>query len=821
MDSLLKDLRYAVRMLATNRGFTVVAILSLAFGIGVNTTIFSIVNAVLLRPLNFTEPETLVEVYTSGSDGYPFSTSSYPDFVDYRDQNDVFSALVAHTATPISHNMDDGSELLFGELVSWNYFELFGVQPEVGRFFLPEEDATPETHPVVVLSHGFWQRHFAADAAVLGSTIRLNGHHYTIVGVAPEEFTGTFPVFQMELWVPLMMFGQAGIGDNSSEMLTRRGSRSLFIKGRMRPGVTLEEVEAQIETISARLEQEYPGSNEGRLASAVRLTDIRFHPFIDGALTPIAGLLMVVVGMVLLIACANVANMLLARASVRRREIAIRLALGARRIRLVRQLLTESILLALAGGLGGLLLTYWTTSLMLSYQPPTPISVTLHLGVDVRVLGFTIIASLLTGVIFGLAPALQSSRPDLITALKDESARAGRTWRRFGLRNLLVVTQVAVSLLLLVAAGLFLRSLINAQSVDVGFEDENVAIVSTNPDLVGLSKDEGRMFLHNVLDRAAALPGAEAVAVADRIPLGQAISTFGVYVEGYEMPEGEEHITVDVTQVSPGYFAALSIPMVSGRDLTDADDEGAPGVVVVNATFARRYWPGENPLGKRISRESAEGPWLEVVGVCEDYKVRTIGEEPRPYLHLAAWQAEQLIFPAVLVRTSGDPAPMVGMLRQEILALEPDMVFFETKTMKENIGLMLFPVRFGAGALAIFGLLALGLAAVGLYGVIAYSVSQRTHEIGIRIALGAESSDVLKLVVGQGMRLVIVGVVVGLAGSVAVTGLASRYRYGVRAIDLMSFAGAALVLMAVGFLANYIPARRGASVDPMEALRYE
>jgi predicted permease len=821
IENMLKDLRYGLRTLLKNPGFTTVAVLSLALGIGVNTTIFSIVNAVLLRPVTYAEPDRLVEIYTTDSDGYPYSSSSFPDYRDYRDQNTVFSGVIAHTNTLVSHNLEEGAEMIFGEMVTGNYFDVLGVDTVLGRGFLPEEDETPGTHPVVVLNHTFWQRRFSADPDIVGQTVRFNGHPYTVVGVAEESFSGTFPVFAPDFWVPMMMIAQINVFGADEDVLEQRGTHTLFIKARLEPGVSLEEAEAQVATISARLEQEYPDSNEGRPGTVVAVTDIRFHPFIDDALTPVATILMAVVGLVLLIACANVANMLLARASARRREVAVRLALGAGRLRLMRQLLTESVLLGLGGGMLGLLLAYWTTRLIASFQPPTPISIAIDLGLDARVLAFTLAASLATALLFGLAPALQSSRPDLISALKDEANRAGLRWRRFGLRNLLVVSQVAISMVLLISAGLLLRSLATAQTIDLGFEDEKVAIVSTNPELLQLSRGETEIFLREVLERVEALPGAVKAALTERIPLGQAIMTMDVYVEGYEMPSEDEGINVDYAAVGPDYFETLAIPLVAGREFAYSDDLDSPAVTIVNETFARQYWPGESPLGKRISTEGSIGPWMEVVGVSRDYKVRTVGEDARTLVHMPLFQSEHTVFPAVMVRTSDDPAPMVGMIREQMLALQPDSVFFEAKTMAENVGVMLFPVRAGAVLLGVFGFMALGLAAVGLYGVIAYSVAQRTHEIGIRMALGAHASEVMGLVVRQGMGLVTVGVALGLAGGVAVTHLASNVLYGVGTLDPFSFGGAALVLLVVAFVANYIPARRGASVDPMEALRYE
>jgi len=485
LDPLIKDLRYGARMLLNNPGFTAVAVLSLALGIGINTTIFSVVNAVMLRPLPVMEPDQLVEVYTSDSEGYPYSTFSYPDYRDVRAESDVFSGLIAGELTFYHFSREDVTEMVFGEAVTGNYFDVLGVEARLGRMFHPEEDLTPGTHPVTVLGHGFWKRRFAEGPQIVGETIKLNGHVFTVIGVAPETFTGTMPLFSPDLWTPMAMQTVLGLRGPDPEALEKRGHRSLLVKGRLQPGATLEQAEAQLNTVMTRLSEQYPETNEDRKIHLLPTKEVRIHPFIDKAATPVAVLLMVVVGMVLLIACANVANMLLAKASVRRREIAVRLAVGASPWRLLRQLLTESILLALIGGFLGLVLAYWCVNLVHVLQPPLPISIAIDLGIDVRVLAFTLLVSLVTGVFFGLAPGFQATRQDLVSSLKDESSQGGSSSRRFGLRNILVVTQVAVSLVLLIAAGLFLRSVRNAYSADPGFETEKVAFLTYNLGLLG------------------------------------------------------------------------------------------------------------------------------------------------------------------------------------------------------------------------------------------------------------------------------------------------------------------------------------------------
>jgi predicted permease len=591
-------------------------------------------------------------------------------------------------------------------------------------------------------------------------------------------------------------------------------------KGRLRPGTTVEEAEAQLNTIAARLGNEYPETNEGRKISVVPTSDVRIHPFIDQAVTPVALLLMVVVGMVLLIACANVANMLLAKASVRRQEIAVRLAVGASRSRLLSQLLTESVMLAFIGGALGLLLAHWSVNLILALQPPLPMSIALDLGVDVRVLVFTLLVSFATGVLFGLAPAFQAARQDLVSALKDEVSRSGTGSRRFGLRNILVVAQVAVSLVLLIGAGLFLRSVKNANAIDPGFETRDVAIFTTNLDILGYSREQGMQFYEQAIERLSSLPGVVSAAIAGKIPCGISVSIQEFVIEGVEPPPNDDGYAIDVTTVGPGYFQTMGIPLLAGRDIARTDTEESTPVVIVSETMARRFWPGENPIGKRIRYPGDDREWFEVIGVHRDHKVRTVGEDYRPYVHFAFYQDPES-FQTLVIRTAGDPAPMMETFRRELRALEPDIVFVDARTMEENLALTLFPVRIGATLLSIFGCLALGMAAVGIYGVIAYSVSRRTHEFGLRIALGAGTGDVLKLVVRQGMVLVTVGIVLGLAGAIAVTWVLSSILYGISALDPVAFGGTSLLLAGVAFLANYLPARRAARVAPMEALRYE
>ena len=827
VEGVLKDLRYGLRVLLQSPGFSLVAILSLGLGIGVNTTIFSLVNEVLLRPLPVTHPNELVEIYTSGPKEFRYGTSSYPDYLDLRDQSKVFTGLLAYCMMPGNLSFEGKSELIMGEIVSGNYFDVLGVRAAVGRTFLPDEDRTPATHPVAVLGHGFWQRRFGADPTILGQQLKINGVSYTVIGIAPKRFSGTIPGLAPQLWVPMMMRSEVNIAGiqlaeanlTGDTPLQQRGNRWLFLKGRLKPGVSLAQARANLETIMARLQSEYPDSNQDKKPLLLAASQVRFHPMLDRILTPTAAVLMAVVGLVLLIACANVASMLLARASARRREIAVRLTLGATRGRLIRQFLSESILLSVLGGVGGLLLAYWATRLLLTFRPPTT-SITLQLGIDFRVLLFTLSVSLLTGLLFGLAPALQLSRTNLVPALKNETLGSAGRQRRFSLRDLLVAGQLAVSLVLLIGAALLVRSLRAAQETDVGFDPKGLAVMEINLKMHGYSAERGKVFYRELLEKVRALPQVESAALTNRVPLDTGANVEGVYIDGRTDPADRAGQPVYATYVGTDYFKTFGIALLRGRDFSAVDQEDSPRVAIVNQAMARLLWPDSNPMGQRFHLESLDGPSYEIVGVARDYKVHTVGEAPRPYLHLARSQLYSS-GTNLVARTRGDAAQLVATLRREMLALDPDLVFLESRTMLDKLAISLFPVRTGATLLAISAILALLLAAVGLYGVIAYSVSRRTREIGIRMALGARSWAVVRLVLRQGLVLALIGIGVGLVLASAASRVLSGLLYGVGAIDPLAFASAALLLLAVALLANYIPARRAARVDPMIALREE
>ncbi|HEV7874277.1 MAG TPA: ABC transporter permease [Enterovirga sp.] len=814
MNDLVQDLRYALRQMARKPGITAFTVLSLALGIGVNSSIFSLVNALLFRDLPGQRTGELVDVYV-GEGKFRYATSSYPDYKDLRDQNGVLSGLAAINLVPATWDAGERTQMLFGEEVSGNYFDVFGVRPAVGRWFLPEEDAKPGTHPVVVLGNRFWRTALAGDSRIVGRQLELNGIQFTVVGVAPEQFRGNFPVVASDFWVPMMM--SDAMAEEPS--LDDRRSRSLFLKGRLAPGTSMEQAQARFDGLAQRLRTAYPVEDGKLQITLVPSRKVILNPGIDGPIFGVAGLLMGIVGLVLLIACSNIANLQLVRVSERRREIAVRLALGAGRGRLMRQLLTESMLLALAGGAAGLLFAVWTARLLVTFKPPLPIPLNLDVPLDWRVLGFTLALALVTGILCGLAPALRASRPNVVSEIKDDSAgAAGQGYKKLGLRNVLVISQVATSTILLVGAGLFLRSLGNAQSIDPGFTLRKGVVVQVVPGLGGAYKEaEGRALYQRLLERARALPGVRSAALSETLPLGLNIHISRVDLEGQSKPK-EERQEVDRVGVAPGYFATLGIPILRGRAFGEQDAPGTPRVVIVNETGARRFWPGQDPIGRRL-RFNDEEPWGTVVGVARDGKYRSLGEEPRSFIYHSTIQ-DYSSFATLVVASDGNERALLTAVRRELNEIDPGLPIFSLKTMSEHLSIMLFPARMGAALLAAFGGLGLLLASIGLYGVVASSVARRTREVGIRMALGARREDVLGLVVREGMILTSFGLLVGLALAFAASRLMSSLLYGITPADPVTYAAVALVLALVAFLANLLPARRATQVDPVVALRH-
>ncbi len=822
MGTVVQDLRFAARMLLRNPGFTAVAVLSLALGIGANSTIFTLVNAVLLRPLPMQDADQLVALFTTDERNrgafFNYMQTSRPNFEDYRKGNDVFTGLVAHNGLPLAFSGKGEPEQIFGEIVSGDFFGVLGVKPALGRAFLPDEDKVPGASLVTVLSDSFWQRRLGGDPGVVGREITLNGHAFTVVGVTPEGFKGTNAIAAPALWVPMMTHPQLTSGFFKDNMDSRRAL--LFgLTGRLKPGVTLQEAENRLKAMAGQLAREYPNDNAGRSLALLPLSQATINPGFRDNMKQAAGLLATVVGLVLLIACANVANLLLARASARQREVAVRLSLGASRGRLVRQLLTEGLLLALLACVLGLVIAYWAQGVLWSQRPPGLAVDAVDLTLNLRVLGFTLAVSLVTALVFGLAPALSSSRPDIVGELKQRGGPAIGGNRPFNLRRLLVAGQVALSLVALVGAGLFVKSLGNAQRIDPGFDHEKLAVLTVDLGAQGYGEEQARDFQRRMLERARALPGVESATLASGVPLFQGSFLRTVFPEGVDSSDRKNGKLVQLNTVETGYFQAMGVALLRGRDFAASDHEDATRVVVVNETMAKQFWPEQEALGKRF-KFFGQDWWNEVVGIARDGKYNFLGENPQPHIYLSLAQTFE---PAVSlhVRAAGDPAATLGTARREVQSMDAALPITNVFTFREILRQSLWAPRMGASLLAVFGLLSLVLAVIGIYGVMSYSVTQRTRELGLRMALGADPGDVLKLVVRQGLTLAAIGIAVGLALSFAGTRLVGSMLFGVSGRDPLVFLGIPLLLALAALGARALPAWRAAKLDPTVALRIE
>jgi putative ABC transport system permease protein len=821
MGTLIQDLRYGVRMLWKNPGFTLVVVLALALGIGANTAIFSVVNAVLLRPLPFEQPEQLVMVWETHPFGrqlgYEHLPGSTANFIDWQRRSDVFTELAALDSWSAVLTGNNEPERLTGVKASANLFALLRLNPAQGRAFVPDEDR-PGNNRVVVVSHGLWQRRFGSDPTLVGKSLTLDGDNYTVIGIMPAQ--SSFPqnmglpaYFDFEqktdLWTPIAL---------TDEQTKNRGSHHIGVVGRLKPGVGIEQAQTQLTNIMRGLEQEYPDDNKEWGAAVVSL-----HEQVVGKSRGAILILLGAVGFVLLIACANVANLLLARAASRQRELAIRTALGATRVRVVRQLLTESVLLSLLGGVLGVWLAMWGVDLLVALSPGT-IPRTAEIGIDNRVLGYTLLISLLTGVVFGLLPALQSSKPELNEMLKEGGRSGSGGPRRERARRLLVISEVALALVLLISAGLLLKSFVRLQNVKPGFAPEGVLTAE-----IGLPEQKYRDdrqiadFYRQTIARVKTLPGVEAVGAVSHLPLSGAEEIDGFTIEGREPVAAGLVQSADFRIVAPEYFRSMSIPLIRGRHLNEQDRADATPVMIIDETFARRFFPNEDPLGKRIDEQGSRTrhSFFTVVGVVGGVKHDKLNAEARPTMYISYEQSGWLSLTLTVRTAAGDPNALAGAVRREVLAVDKDQPVTKLAPMTEIFAEAVAPQRFNALLLNLFAAVAMILAIVGIYGVIAYTVAQRSHEMGIRIALGASRRDILRLVVGQAMLTTLFGVSLGLAGAFALTRLMSKLLYEVSATDPAIFAGVALLLALVALFASYIPARRATKVDPMVALRYE
>ncbi len=823
MTNIAQDIRYALRGLRKAPAFAIIAVVTLALGIGANTAIFTVVNAVFFHPIPVHDPKSLVEIFTvdqrrflglGDNNNFP---NSYPNAQDIQKRAQSFSGVTIYTFTPVSMTINGQPDQFFAQLTSGNFFDVLGVPAAMGRTFRPEEDGEPGAGPVIVLNHGFWERRFASNPGVIGQSVLVNGQGFTIIGVAPKGFQGTGVIGGPDMWIPMSMHDQILTGFVKT-LFNERRFLGFNTVARFKDGARPEQARAELRAIASDLEQAFPLANKGR--------SFTFQPLLESSIAPnqrnlfqrAGALLMVVVGIVLVIACFNIANLLLARAAGRKREISIRVAIGASRSRIITQLLTEAMVLAIAGGSLGLLLAYVGRELMWKFRPPGLPDSGLDLSLDSHVLIFTILVALGTGLLFGLAPALQSSRPDLISELKE---RAGNDPRRgrFNVRDVMISLQVAVCLIALVGAGLFLVSLHNAHEMDAGFDTHNLAMLTFDLGAMNYDTVRAREFERRALEAAQNTPGVKAAALSNTVPLFNGGFGRTLFREGEDTNNGQSGHVSQVSVVSPEYLQAMGIPMVRGELFDTSVREDSPRVAIINETAARQIWPNEDPIGKRF-KFFRDNDYTRVIGIVHDSKYNTLGEDPRPYIYTPLIQNPQ---PAVTLffRTHSDPKMVLSSVRSKVQEMDRNLPLTNVWPIGEVISQSLWAASFGASLLTVFAMIAMALCAVGIYGVVGYSVGQRLREFGIRLALGAQPRDVLLMVLRRSGLIMGAGIVVGLVAAFLLVRFITAFLYGVNASSPVAFVAMAIVLAAVGALASYIPARRAAKVDPMVALHYE
>lgn len=813
---MLRDVQYAVRRLLRTPGFTFIAVASLALGIGANTAIFSLVNAILLRKPAVADAERLAEVYITSPE-FSFSPFSHPDVRDLsRATVGVFEGFATSQLTFVPLEGEAGVTVTAAELVNGRYFEVLGLRPHLGRLFTEEEDRGEGAHPVVVLAYAEWRDRFGADPQVVGRALRLNGRDYTIVGVAPREYTGNLRGLAPVVYVPSTMLNR--LQPSQRNQLERRDLHGVFVKGKLAPGVSLAQARAAVDAYTIEMKRQYPADwSKSAKVMVTPLTEVMVNPVLDRMLVPAAMLLLVVVGMVLLIACANLGSFLLARARDRQREVAIRLSLGAGRGVIVRQLLTESLLLALTGGAVGMVLARGLLHVLLTADLPVPIPITLDVSLDPIVLAYTLGASVLAGLLFGLAPALQATRADVMSTIKAENTGGGPR-RRFALREVLVVAQVAGSLVLLATAGLFLRSFAARQAVDAGFGYEPTAMLNYALAADRYTMEQGREFTERLEAEVAALPGVKSVGIISNPHLNpMSVMTASVNVEGFAPPAGELGFSIDQTSVDGGYFDAAGQTILRGRTFDRRDRPDGEPVVIVNQAMADRFWPGADPVGRTFRLDSTV---VRIVGVASTARIRMLGEEPRPFVY-QPYAQRYVSAPTLLVRVAGDPAQTALAALRTARRLDPDVIVIESNTLERYMAAQVLPARLGATVFAAFAALALTLAIIGIYGVVSYAVARRTREVGIRLSLGANGPAVIRLMMRDGILLVLIGTVLGTALALAAGRLLAGFLFGVRPLDPVTLTAVPIIIVATGAIAAFIPARRASRVQPARVLGVE
>jgi putative ABC transport system permease protein len=821
IEAILRDVRYSARFLRRSPGFALMALLTLAIGIGATTAVFSLVNRALLQPLPVDRPHEMVSLNNSGSRGR-LNLFSYPNYADLRDRAGVVASLIAYRITPIAASSNGVNERLWAYLVSGNYFDVLGVRPAVGRAISQADDAQRGASPVTVISFRFWQQRFGGDPGAIGQTVVVNGRQYIIIGVAPRGFFGTEVAAAPDFWFPLAM---QPVVENGAPRIDDRRVDTVFVLGRLAPGVGRAQATAALDGVAAGLAREFPDVNE---AMRVILSPPGlFGGAMRGPLLGFTGLLLVIAGLVLLLACVNLANLLLARAVDRRHEVAVRLSIGAGRLALIRQLLIESLMLSSAAGAAGLMLAWWLMRTVGATRLPVDIPIVLNLPLDGRVLLFSVVLSIVTAVMFGLVPALQATKVDLAGVLKDSASSNGR--QSVGWRNALIVVQVAVSLVLLTGAGLMWRALGRTQTMALGFSTKGALEVSFDLRLQGYAPAQGREIQRRLLDSVRALPGISHAALADVVPIDLHFSRVRVSAEGSSAERDDRTPVAVMSRVTPGYFRTMGTRLEEGRDFTDFDNQGGALVAIVNRSLASRFWPGESALGRRLrlsgtaeftppGREQLRPFIFQIVGVVEDGKYGSFNDNGALAVFRSLAQAYSGST-SVVARTNGDIGAAIAAVRGAVNALDPNMPIGSARSFEERLSVPLLPARITALALASFGAVALVLAAIGLYGVMSYSVSSRTHEIGVRMTLGAQPADVLRLVFGQGSRLIAIGVIAGVGLAVLVTRLMRVLLFGISPTDPVTYAIVVIGLSAVALLACWIPAQRALKTDPVEALR--